>query len=125
MAVRVDKWLWASRFFKTRATAQQAVEGAKVKVNGERIKPSKELRVGESLTIQIGTTEWQIRVEQLSDKRGPATVARTLYSEDDASRVRREEQAALRRFAADPGRDRAGRPTKRERRELDRWRSEG
>lgn len=125
MAVRVDKWLWAARFFKTRSSAQQAVEGGKVKVNGERIKPSKELRAGEALTIQIGTAEWQIRVEQLSDKRGPATVARSLYSEDEASRVRREEQAALRKFATDPARDRVGRPTKRERRELDRWRGEG
>ena len=122
MSVRIDKWLWAARFFKTRSTAQQAVEGGKVRVNGERVKPAKELRVGDELSIQIGAAEWAIRVEQLSDKRGPATVARTLYAEDEASRVRREEQEALRKFAADPAQDRHGRPTKRERRELDRWR---
>lgn len=119
MALRIDKWLWAARFFRTRSAAQQAVEGGKVKINGERIKPAKDVRVGEQLSIQIGSAEWLVRVEQLSDKRGAAAVARTLYSEDDASRLKREEQAALRRFAADPARDRAGRPTKRERRDLD------
>jgi ribosome-associated heat shock protein Hsp15 len=122
MSVRIDKWLWAARFFRTRSAAQQAVDGGKVRVNGERIKPAKDLRVGDELSIQIGAAEWTIRVEQLSDKRGPATVARTLYAEDEASRARREEQAALRKLAADPARDRHGRPTKRDRRELERWR---
>ncbi|MEN9784403.1 MAG: hypothetical protein RJA24_1746 [Pseudomonadota bacterium] len=122
MSVRIDKWLWAARFFKTRSVAQQAVEGGKVRVNGERVKPAKDVRVGDELAIQIGNAEWIIRVEQLSDKRGPATVARTLYAEDEASRVRREEQSALRKFAADPAQDIHGRPTKRERRQLDRWR---
>jgi ribosome-associated heat shock protein Hsp15 len=122
MAVRIDKWLWAARFFKTRSVAQQAVEGGMVRVNGERVKPSKDLRIGEELSIQIGAAEWVVRVEQLSDKRGPASVARTLYAEDQASRIRREEQAALRKFAADPAQDIHGRPTKRERRQLDRWR---
>ena len=122
MSVRIDKWLWAARFFKTRSVAQQVVEGGKVRVNGERVKPSKDLRVGDELAIQIGNAEWLIRVEQLSDKRGPATVARTLYAEDEASRIRREEQSALRKFAADPAQDIHGRPTKRERRQLDRWR---
>ena len=122
MSVRIDKWLWAARFFKTRSVAQQAVEGGKVRVNGERVKPAKDVRVGDELAIQIGNAEWTIRVEQLSDKRGPATVARTLYAEDEASRVRREEQSELRKFAADPAQDIHGRPTKRERRQLDRWR---
>ena len=122
MSVRIDKWLWAARFFKTRSVAQQAVEGGKVQVNGERVKPAKDLRVGDELAIQIGNAEWTIRVEQLSDKRGPATVARTLYAEDEASRIRREEQAALRKFAADPAQEIHGRPTNRERRQLDRWR---
>ena len=125
MSVRVDKWLWAARFFKTRSAAQQAVEGGKVKLNGERVKPSRDLRPGDELMVCIGNSEWTLRVELLSDKRGPATVARTLYSESEASRIKREEQAALRKFAADPARDRVGRPTKRERRELDSWRSEG
>ena len=124
MSVRVDKWLWAARFFKTRSAAQQAVEGGKVKLGSERIKPAKEVRVGDELAIQIGAHLWTVRVAQLSDKRGPATVARTLYSEDEASRAQREEQLALRKFAADPAQERHGRPTKRERRQLERWRDE-
>lgn len=124
MSVRVDKWLWAARFFKTRSAAQQAVEGGKVKLGGERIKPAKELRVGDELMIQIGAASWTVRVAQLSDQRGSATVARTLYTEDETSRVRREEQLALRKFAADPAQGRHGRPTKRERRQLERWRDE-
>ena len=122
MSVRLDKWLWAARFFKTRSLAQQAVEGGKVKLNGERTKPAKELRMGDELRVHVGTYEWVVRVAQLSDKRGPAAVARTLYEEDEESRVRRTEQIALRRVAADPGRDRRGRPTKRDRRQLERWR---
>jgi ribosome-associated heat shock protein Hsp15 len=124
VAIRVDKWLWAARFFKTRSAAQQAVEGGKVKLDGERIKPAKEVRVGDELQIQIGAYAWTVRVLQLSDKRGSATVARTLYNEDEASRSQREEQAALRKFAAEPAQERHGRPTKRERRQLERWRSD-
>jgi ribosome-associated heat shock protein Hsp15 len=119
---RIDKWLWAARFFKTRSAAQQAVEGGKVKLNGERSKPAKELKTGDELRIRIGAYEWVVRVVQLSDKRGPAAVARTLYEENEESRMRRTEQVALRRVAADPGSERRGRPTKRERRQLERWR---
>lgn len=122
MIIRIDKWLWAARFFKTRSLAQQAIEGGKVKLNSERTKPAKELRMGDEVRIHIGAYEWVVRVAQLSDKRGPAAVARTLYEEDEESRVRRTEQVALRRVAGDPGRDRRGRPTKRERRQLERWR---
>lgn len=124
MSIRVDKWLWAARFFKTRAAAQQAIEGGKVKLNGERVKPAKEVRIADELTIQLGAAAWIIRIAQLSDRRGPAAVARTLYTEDEAARAQREEQAALRKFAAEPAQGRAGRPTKRERRQLERWRSE-
>jgi len=124
LSVRVDKWLWAARFFRTRSAAQQAVEGGKVKIGGERIKPAKELRIGDELVIQIGAYAWMVRVAQLSDKRGSATVARKLYNEDEASRRQREEQAALRKFAAEPAQERHGRPTKRERRQLERWRSD-
>jgi ribosome-associated heat shock protein Hsp15 len=124
VSVRIDKWLWAARFFKTRSAAQQAVEGGKVKLQGERVKPSKDVRIGDELAIQIGAYEWTVRVEGLSDKRGSAPVARTLYSENEASRLKREEQAALRKLAAEPAQDRHGRPTKRERRQLERWRSE-
>ncbi len=124
MSVRVDKWLWAARFFRTRSAAQQAVEGGKVKLGGERIKPAKDVRVGDELAIQIGAYVWTVRVAQLSDKRGSATVARSLYAEDETSRMQREEQLALRKFAADPAQERHGRPTKRERRQLERWRDE-
>ena len=120
--MRIDKWLWAARFFKTRSLAQQAVDGGKVKLNGERTKPAKDLSVGDELLVHIGAYEWVVRVVQLSDKRGPPTVARTLYNEDDASRARRTEQVALRKFVPDPGGGRRGRPTKRDRRQLDRWR---
>lgn len=122
MSVRIDKWLWAARFFRTRAAAQQAVEGGKVKLNGERTKPAKELRVGDRLLIHIGVYEWEIAVERLSAQRGSAAVARSLYTESEASREKRAAQAALRKFAADPGQERQGRPTKRERRQLERWR---
>jgi len=124
VAVRLDKWLWAARFFKTRTAAQQAVEGGKVKVGGDRIKPAKEVHVGDELVIQIGVYAWSVRVLALSDKRGSATVARTLYTEDETSRAKREEQTALRKFAAEPAQERHGRPTKRERRQLERWRDE-
>lgn len=121
--MRLDKWLWAARFFKTRSLAQAAVAGGKVKVGGERIKPAKELAVGDGLTIRIGEFEWAVTVNALSDKRGPAEVARKLYEEDEASRARRVAQVADRRaHAADWG-ERKGRPTKRERRDLERWRS--
>lgn len=123
VAVRVDKWLWAARFFKTRTAAQQAVEGGKVKISGERIKPAKDVHVGDELVIQIGAYAWTVRVVQLSDKRDSATVARTLYTEDETSRTQREAQVALRKFAAEPAQERHGRPTKRERRQLERWRS--
>lgn len=119
---RLDKWLWAARFFKTRSAAQQAVAGGKIKLNGERAKPAKDVRVGDELTVQIGETSWTLRVEQLSEQRGPATVARTLYSEDEAARARREEAAALRKLTREPAQERAGRPTKQERRALDRLR---
>lgn len=121
MSVRIDKWLWAARFFRTRAAAQQAVEGGKVKLNGARAKPARELRAGDQLLIHIGAYEWEITVARLSAQRGPATVASGLYTESEASRDKRAAQAALRKFATDPGRDRRGRPTKRERRQLERW----
>jgi ribosome-associated heat shock protein Hsp15 len=120
--MRVDKWLWAARFYKTRSLAQTAVAGGKVKVAGERVKPAKELAVGDELTIRIGEFEWAITVKALSDKRGPAEVARKLYEEDEASRAQRIAQVADRRAHAAVWGERKGRPTKRDRRTLDRWR---
>ena len=82
MSVRIDKWLWAARFFRTRAAAQQAVEGGKVKLNGERTKPAKELRVGDRLLIHAGVCEWEIAVEQLSALRGSAPICSFWLSQD-------------------------------------------
>ena len=120
--MRIDKWLWAARFYKTRSLAQQAVEGGKVKWNGERVKPAKEVRVGDQLDLRIGTQDWTVSVLQLSDKRGPASVAQTLYEETRESLQRRADQTVLRKLVVDPAQDRHGRPTKRERRLLERWR---
>ena len=122
MSMRIDKWLWAARFYKTRSLAQQAVEGGKATLNGERVKPSKDLKNGDALVIRIGAFEWVVTVKQLSDKRGSATVARTLYDESAESQARRAEQTALRKLNVEPAAERHGRPTKRERRELDRLR---
>lgn len=120
--MRIDKWLWAARFYKTRSLAQQAVEGGKIKLNGERVKPAKDLRTGDRLDLNIAAQDWTITVLALSDKRGPAAVAQTLYAETAESTVRRAGQSALRKLAAEPSGERHGRPTKRERRQLEHWR---
>jgi ribosome-associated heat shock protein Hsp15 len=120
--VRLDKWLWAARFFKTRSAAQQAIEGGRVKLNGDRTKPAKDVRPGDQLVIHIGAYEWAVRVVQLSAQRGPATVARTLYEESDESRAKRALEVEKRRRFNEPAAALKGRPTKRDRRALDDWR---
>lgn len=95
--VRLDKWLWAARFFKTRTLAQEAIEGGHVKVQGSRTKPSHEVKPGERLTITIGEYVWEITVSALSARRGPASEARLLYEEDPASLARRQEAVARKR----------------------------
>ena len=115
------KWLWAARFFKTRSLAQAAVVGGKVKLKGERVKAAKEIAPGAQLTIRIGEFEWAFTVKALSDKRRRADLARELYEEDEASRARRIAQVADRRAHAGVWGERKGRPTKRDRRELERW----
>ncbi len=122
--VRIDKWLWAARFFKTRALAQGAVVGGKVKLRGERVKPAKELQVGDELAIRIGEFEWHVTVTRLADRRGPADVARTLYEEQEASRAQRAAQIADRRAQGGLWGERKGRPTKRERRRIIRFQQE-
>ncbi|MEW5768991.1 MAG: RNA-binding S4 domain-containing protein [Pseudomonadota bacterium] len=119
--LRIDKWLWAARFFKTRALAQQAVEGGKVRLNGERCKCSRELRLGDRLHIRVDELEWQVTVLGLSAQRGPAPVARRLYEEAPESVAARERRIAERRQAVDPGSHIHGRPTKRDRRLLHRF----
>jgi ribosome-associated heat shock protein Hsp15 len=120
--VRIDKWLWAARFFKTRSLAQTAVAGGKVRANGERVKPAKAVAPGDRLALRIGEFEWLITVRALSNQRGPAEAARKLYEEDEASRVQRIAQVADRRAHASTRGERKGRPTKRERRQMERWR---
>lgn len=122
--MRIDKWLWAARFYKTRSLAQLAVDSGKVKLNGERVKPAKEVRIVDQLDMRIATQEWTVSVLQLSDKRGPATVAQTLYTETPESVTRRAQHTMLHKLAAEPAQARQGRPTKRERRQLDRWRED-
>jgi ribosome-associated heat shock protein Hsp15 len=120
---RIDKWLWAARFFKTRSLASEAVERGRVRVNGERCKPARSLKPGELLDIDNGSTEWQVRVLALSDKRGSATVARQLYEETPEGLQRQRELAERRRLYTEPADSIHGRPTKRDRRQLDRSRS--
>jgi len=116
--VRVDKWLWAARFFKTRSLASQAIELGRVRIDGERIKPARETRIGETLVIQLGEARLQVTVLALSALRGPAASARLLYEEAPESvrlRARRAEQG---RYGTEPARAIQGRPTKRDRRQL-------
>ncbi|MBK8064963.1 MAG: RNA-binding S4 domain-containing protein [Betaproteobacteria bacterium] len=121
-ALRIDKWLWAARFFKTRRLAQAAVEGGRVKRAGERVKPARELRVGDALEIAVGELLWKIEVRALSDKRGPAPAARLLYAETEAGRLEREAAMARRKLENEPAQELAGRPTKRDRRSISRLR---
>lgn len=116
--VRLDKWLWAARFFKTRSLASEAVDTGKVKVGGERVKPARSLRVGDALAIDNGAETWEVAVLGLSDKRGAAPVARLLYEETPASIARREQLAEERKLFREPGTTIKGRPTKRDRRQL-------
>lgn len=118
-AVRIDKWLWAARFFKTRSLATDAVDGGKVRLNGERIKPSRSVKPGDTLDIDNGSTEWEVTVRALADKRGAASVAQTLYTETAQSIARRQQKQEQRKFFQEPGEAIKGRPTKRDRRKLD------
>ena len=117
--VRVDKWLWAARFFKTRGAASEAVHGGRVHVNGVRVKPSREVRAGDRLEVTVGDVRREVVVRAVAEKRGPASVAATLYEETPESIARREQHAAARRLARPLGADLGTRPTKRDRRRLD------
>ncbi len=117
--VRIDKWLWAARFFKTRGAATEAVLGGRVQVNGSRVKPAKEIRASDTLEVQVGQIRFTLVVRALADKRGPAKVAATLYEETEESRAERERKAAERKLAAPLGADLGARPTKQDRRRLE------
>lgn len=117
--VRIDKWLWAARFFKTRGAATEAVLGGRVQVNGVRVKPSKDIRLADRIELQIATVKFTVVVTGLAEKRGPAPVAATLYDETKESRELREQQARERRLAVPLGADLGARPTKQDRRRLE------
>ena len=118
--VRIDKWLWAARFFKTRTLAADAVKGGRVELDGARVKPSREVTAGDELKITIGQTRRTVIVREISDQRGPAKVAQTLYEETPESIAAREAAAEVRRLQSPPpGADLGMRPTKRDRRRLD------
>ena len=117
--MRLDKWLWAARFFKTRSLAQQAIESGRVGLNRERVKPSHAVKVEDSVSVRVGELEWHVRVKGLSERRGPASEARKLYEETPESRAERERRIELRRWSAEPAAGIKGRPTKRDRRRLE------
>lgn len=121
--VRLDKWLWAARFFKTRSLATEAVKGGRVHVNGARIKPGKAVAVGQRIRINKAPQRFEIEVLNVSDKRGNFTVAQTLYRETADSVAQREHEAELRKLAnqAVSANDFKGRPTKRNRRQIQRF----
>jgi ribosome-associated heat shock protein Hsp15 len=116
---RIDKWLWAARFFKTRGAATEAVLGGRVQVNGGRVKPSKEIRPMDRVDVQVGTVRFAVVVVGIAEKRGPASVAATLYDETPESRALREQRALERRLSAPLGADLGERPTKQDRRRLE------
>jgi ribosome-associated heat shock protein Hsp15 len=118
---RLDKWLWAARFFKHRSAATEAVDGGKVKLNGMTVKPARDVKPGDRLDITCGEESRTLIVRAIADKRGSATVAQTLYEETAESIAARERARELRKFAAAPGADLHGRPTKRDRRQMDRF----
>jgi ribosome-associated heat shock protein Hsp15 len=121
LGVRIDKFLWAARFFKTRSLAQEAVEHGRVLLGGERVKVAREVRAGDTLRIRIGDSEKTVSVLDVSDQRSAAPIAQLLYRETEESIKARVAAAAARVLASEPAREIVGRPTKRDRRDLDRW----
>lgn len=118
--VRIDKWLWAARFFKTRSLAADAVDTGRVRLDGDRIKPARSVRLGDKLSIDNGSDAWEVVVLGISDKRGAAPVARQLYEETEASVLKRENDQQARKLFPEPASTIKGRPTKRDRRQLGR-----
>lgn len=119
---RIDRWLWAARFFKTRSLASEAVSGGRVHLNGRPAKPGKTVKPGDRLEITAGRTRFVVDVVALAERRGSAQAAQALFAETGASRAERERAAELRRLAAAPKPDLGGRPTKRDRRRFERGR---
>lgn len=120
-AVRIDKWLWAARFFKTRGLAREAIQGGKVRIDGHRVKPGRTLAEGDRLTIRRGEEEYEITVTDLGDRRLSAPLARQKYLEDPDSVARREAAAARRELERQAHTERQRRPDKRQRRQIIRF----
>ena len=116
--IRLDKWLWAARFFKTRALAAEAVDGGRAHLNGERVKRSKAVKVGDEIRVRLGPYEHRVAVKLLSERRGPAAVATTMYDELPESRAEREALVERRRLEIAAGAADPGRPSKRDRRQI-------
>ena len=119
--VRIDKWLWAARFFKTRSLAAEAIEGGKVQVNGDRVKRARPLQIGDEVRIRLGLYEHQVVVRELSDRRGPAAQAAVLYEEKESSRAAREALALQLKTVHAIFAPERGRPTKKDRRDIRRF----
>ena len=117
-AVRADVWLWRARFFKTRSLATDAVDRGRVRVDGDAIKPARNVKLGEKLTIDNGSNAWEVLVTGISDQRGSATIAATLYEETALSIEKRENDQVARRLFREPALEIKGRPTKRDRRAM-------
>ncbi|AOK28822.1 MULTISPECIES: RNA-binding S4 domain-containing protein [Burkholderia] len=122
--LRIDKWLWAARFFKTRSLAADAVDKGRVKIGGLPVKPAKEVRIGDRVDVTIESVVWQVDVLGVCDVRGPASVAQSLYAETDAGREKRLAELDRRRHFREPAAELHGRPTKRDRRIIDKLSSE-
>jgi len=122
--VRIDRWLWAARLFKTRGAATEAVLGGRSHVNGVRVKPSKEVRAGDRIEVTVADVRRELVVLAVAEKRGPAAVAATLYRETPESIARREQHSLERKLSRPLGADLGARPTKRDRRRLDALRAQ-
>ena len=122
---RIDKWLWAARFYKTRGAATEAVLGGHVRVGGERVKPAKEVQVGDTVDVALGEARWTVVVTGVYDRRGPASVAATLYEETAESAELRERRRLARQLSKPLGADLGARPTKQARRRIEALRRGG
>jgi ribosome-associated heat shock protein Hsp15 len=123
--IRLDKWLWAARFFKTRSLAAEAITGGKIHINGDRAKPSRLVRSGDKLNIRRGLYEWTVIVKDTSRLRGPASQAHRLYEETEESMRKREDAIAQMKLERPPEIDLSGRPSKKDRRAIARWTRRG
>ena len=123
--IRIDKWLWAARFFKTRSLAAESVTGGKVEVNGGRPKPSRIIRIGDHLSVRRGVYEWTVIVKGVAKNRGPASEAQLLYEETEESVRERQTVSARLRLERPPEFDLPGRPSKKDRRAIQRFTKRG